>query len=133
MLSSRQRFWDQLRALGFDTYAAYLQSPHWQELRRRYFASKLFKGQCYSCGGPGPFQLHHRTYRRLGREWLQDLVAVCDLCHGFTHALESKAHLGLWKATRKARAPRSVRGQRRRRAHRPLAGTVRVVGREVVG
>ena len=36
------------------------------------------------CGHPW-YQLHHRTYSRLGRENLLDLLPLCRDCHELTH------------------------------------------------
>ncbi len=66
-------------------YEEYIASPAWGEKRRRYFASKLPQG-CVVCGADR-VQLHHRTYRRLGREKLQDLVPLCQPCHSAGHDL----------------------------------------------
>ena len=90
-MNSRQRFWTQLRALGFATYADYLASPHWADLRQRYFASKLYKGRCFSCRETKAIELHHRTYARLGREYLGDMVALCHACHQKVHDREKAA------------------------------------------
>jgi hypothetical protein len=55
------------------TYAQYLNSEHWQDVRARFWAGRLHNGTCSCCGGRNKLQVHHRTYRRIGREWLNDL------------------------------------------------------------
>jgi hypothetical protein len=32
------------------TYAEYLRTDHWQDVRRRFWASRLHNGTCYVCG-----------------------------------------------------------------------------------
>jgi hypothetical protein len=47
---------------------------------------------CETCGSRGSqaeVQVHHRTYRNLGREPLDDLVILCGFCH---QALHKVAH-----------------------------------------
>lgn len=94
-------------------YAAYIHSEAWQAVRRRYWASKLPK-ECYCCGREdGPKDLHHRTYKNLGHEYLRDLVPLCRDCHEAVHALyRRKPSLSLWGATGMTR---------RKRRHHPRA------------
>jgi len=71
-----------LLKLGYYSYADYLKSGHWTDLRKRFFRSGLQK-HCF-CSNRR-VQLHHRTYCRLGREFLNDLVAMCDTHHKLFH------------------------------------------------
>ena len=67
------------RTVDRDGYAEYIQSEAWQEVRRRFWASKLPK-ECYCCGQEdGPKDLHHRTYKNLGNETLGTLCPVPHL------------------------------------------------------
>lgn len=88
-------------------YRAYISSPEWQVVRRRYWASKLPK-DCYCCGRfDGPKDLHHRTYKNLGNERLMDLVPVCRDCHFACHdRLKLAPRKGLWWATKSIRKER---------------------------
>ncbi len=70
--ASRQRLAD----LGYENYRAYLQGDHWEDVRKRFWASKLPK-TCGGCGAAHGLHLHHRTYKRIGAEWLTDLILVC--------------------------------------------------------
>lgn len=80
-------------------YRAYLRTPHWQDVRRRYWASKMPK-RCAVCGRTDtPLDLHHRTYKRIGNERLSDLILLCRQCHEETHAVA---------AVRKRRKARNV-------------------------
>jgi 5-methylcytosine-specific restriction endonuclease McrA len=64
-------------------YEAVLSSPGWRRLRRR--AIRRAGRRCQRCGARGPLDVHHLTYRRLGRERPGDLLAVCERCHGVLH------------------------------------------------
>ena len=70
------------------TYAEYLDTEHWKTTRKRFWESKLHNGACYSCGSKEKLQVHHKTYRRIGKERLTDLCLLCDECHGRTHELD---------------------------------------------
>ena len=83
-------FRKRLRSLGFDSYTAYLESEHWNDVRGRYLRSGLWKGRCHGCRKLMAFpEIHHRTYARLGRERLHDLRGVCHDCHQAIHAAEN--------------------------------------------
>jgi len=94
-------------------YAAYIRSPEWAAVRRRYWASKLPK-VCYCCGvGGQPLDLHHRTYKNLGQERLMDLLPLCRRCHGAVHDLVDEIGWAkLWGAAKIVRRP--YRAQARR-------------------
>jgi hypothetical protein len=94
-----------LAELGFGSYREYLASEHWKDLKRRFFASKLISrnsADMFCCGACGEtdvrLSVHHRTYKRLGREWLMDLMAVCDGCHETIH--ENGKNVALWYVTK---------------------------------
>lgn len=76
-------FTERLNKLGFDTYVEYLDSSHWQKVRGRYRKSKRPQA-CVNCGC-GEYQLHHKTYERLGKERLADLMPLCGSCHKDFH------------------------------------------------
>lgn len=88
---------------GFETYADYLKSDAWKSIRSRWMHSKLCRGdKCHAAGCSEVYflSLHHRTYQRIGREQLKDLVLVCNKCHEKIHALEKSGML-LHDATKK--------------------------------
>jgi hypothetical protein len=92
-----------LQALGYETYRGYLKSTHWADVRSRFFRSKLVsrttEGRicCGACGKCDVrLSVHHRTYKRLGREWMMDLMMVCDDCHSEVH----KMYGSLWGNTK---------------------------------
>ena len=99
-------------------YAEYIASAAWQDTRRRFWASKLPK-DCWCCSRTdGPKDLHHRTYKNLGRENLRDLVPLCRDCHDRIHELHRRnPRLSLWGATGAVRLERHpVHGREASRA-----------------
>ena len=78
--------------LVFPSYQDYLNSAHWIDVKRKFFASNSVKRDakgkacCEACRKSGlRLSVHHRTYKRLGKERLMDLMAVCDECHKEIH------------------------------------------------
>ena len=53
--------------------------------RRRAAAIRRAGRRCQRCGARGPLDVHHLTYRTLGRERPGDLLALCESCHGAVH------------------------------------------------
>lgn len=97
-----------LHDLGFSSYAAYLAAPHWQQLRRRFYASarvelmrKHFgRPVCQFClRGDRQLELHHRTYARIGRERMADLVLLCGDCHEKCHQTARRGRTSIGTAT----------------------------------
>src|SRR6185436_6516480 len=78
---------NRLKALGYSSYREYLLSTHWAQIWATFYRS-LPPGvkRCAACGLSGvKLSVHHRTYRRLGRERNRDLVLVCGECHWQIH------------------------------------------------
>lgn len=76
------------RQVGSKSYQDYLESPHWQHLRRMYITSK---SQCCGCNSKKNLVLHHIYYSRLGDERTGDLAILCASCHDKLHKfLDSK-------------------------------------------
>lgn len=66
------------------SYADYLQSPEWKERARQ--ARQRAGYRCQRCGSKqGPFEVHHRTYTRKGKERPDDLLVLCRICHQSAH------------------------------------------------
>jgi hypothetical protein len=87
------------------TYSEYLLTDHWKDIRERKLASKS-SYICYACGERSGLELHHKTYKRIGKEWLNDLVWLCRDCHEKTHVFEREHHgkrNSLYKAARYVR------------------------------
>lgn len=66
-----------------DSYPAYLQSKEWLWIRNKVW--KRDSGRCVVCDAAGR-DVHHRSYRRLGREKMRDLLVLCRSCHEWVHA-----------------------------------------------
>lgn len=64
-------------------YKDYLKTKHWNELKKEYYLSKLPQ-ECLVCGNR-KFELHHRSYNRIGKELLLDLLPLCRFCHHKIH------------------------------------------------
>ncbi len=77
--------------LFFRRYERHLESEYWRELHSRVIVER--GPGCEGCGGPG-WQLHHRTYKRLGQELLSDVTLYCGPCHAARHA-DLRVALGL--------------------------------------
>lgn len=94
-----------INSLGYDSYKQYLQSEHWSNIKNRFYNSKLFNGGCDCCGESNcRLNLHHKTYKRLGREKLDDLIAVCDRCHKEIHYLlnnNNSSKINIWSVSKK--------------------------------
>jgi 5-methylcytosine-specific restriction endonuclease McrA len=87
-------------------YQDYLRSEHWQDVKRRFRASKLHHAGCYVCGSAENLNLHHKTYKRLGNERLTDLIYLCKPCHSYVHLLlkeRPSSRTNLWNVARKVR------------------------------
>jgi hypothetical protein len=83
-----------LRANGI-SYSEYLKTPHWKDVRKRYWNCKLHRRTCYACGSNDNLQVHHKSYRRIGNEHLNDLCLLCDNCHRETHRIERERPGGI--------------------------------------
>jgi len=90
-------------------YYEYIRSEQWQRVRRKFYSSKMYKHflgeskwNCYCCGrGDVSLDLHHRTYKRLGKEKISnDLVPVCRSCHKEIHDLIDHKDVNVWGATK---------------------------------
>ena len=69
----------QLRRAGYSTLQAYRSSAAWRALVDRYSLHPKLPMCCISCDAL-QCRLYHRTYQRLGCEWLTDMVPLCDRC-----------------------------------------------------
>ena len=64
-------------------YQRYLASREWALLKKK--VRERSGGLCER-GHVDPVKataVHHLTYERIGQEWLEDLLHVCDACHTF--------------------------------------------------
>jgi hypothetical protein len=70
-------------------YGIYLQSPQWRQKRQRVLERDNHR--CQGCGQQRATQVHHRTYANIYREFLFELISVCDECHARIHDNEVAA------------------------------------------
>jgi hypothetical protein len=71
---------------GFQTmtYRDYLCTEHWYSVRRNALAAA--GRRCQLCNAADQvLDVHHRTYERLGKEKLSDLIVLCRSCHERHH------------------------------------------------
>jgi Uracil DNA glycosylase superfamily len=68
-------------------YQEYLASREWALLREA--VRRRSGGYCERCRIANIDAVHHKTYQRVGHEQLDDLMAICEPCHGF---LSGKRH-----------------------------------------
>lgn len=63
----------------YNSYKEYLLSNEWHKLRIKKF--KQVGYSCQICDANKNLQIHHRTYKRIFKEELNDLTVLCEDCH----------------------------------------------------
>jgi hypothetical protein len=116
-----------------DNYFAYIRSPQWAAVVRRYF--NKHPRRCAGCPSEIRIQLHHRTYIRLEAERDSDLVPLCDTCHSMVHGIHQMTRADLDEVTDLwIRASRQTRkGDLSTRRRDALVGAQRKSGASSVG
>jgi hypothetical protein len=61
-------------------YDQYIQTEHFKNLKKKYNESGLSK-LCQKCNNNISYDFYHRTYKRLGHEYLIDIIPLCKNCH----------------------------------------------------
>ena len=103
------------------TYDEYLQSDHWLDLKKRYY-SKKSRRKCYVCGNKTGLDLHHKTYKRFGAEYLMDVIALCRKHHEAVHALhKARPNGGLWGISKVVRRKYVKKGGERAKIQSKIA------------
>lgn len=69
----------------FKSYKEYLSSPEWKNKRLKVLRRANYI--CEICGIKKAYQVHHKTYKRIYKEKLSDLIATCGICHQAEHNL----------------------------------------------
>lgn len=67
------------------SYADYLQSPQWRELRAK--ARERSGGHCEMCGGEASHVHHVRYPKRYKDDNLDNLLVLCTTCHARVHGI----------------------------------------------
>lgn len=75
-------------------YEEYLKSPEWIALRDRVWEAQGYI--CGRCSARKTEATHHKTYARVFRERMEDLVGLCFACHDFLHEHRSLDPLLIW-------------------------------------
>ncbi len=70
-------------------YQYYLNSPQWGAKRLKVLRRDKFV--CQKCKTQRATQVHHKTYKRIFRERLTDLMSVCAECHRKIHGIKIKS------------------------------------------
>ena len=65
-----------------ERYQRYLQSDAWKTKRKAVLQAAGFR--CRRCGAPAT-EVHHETYKRIYKERMSDLTALCSKCHEGGH------------------------------------------------
>lgn len=73
-------------------YQDYLYSQKWQDKRSEALERDGFT--CQKCRKARATQVHHKTYKRMYRERLSDLMSVCDDCHKRIHGIGAVSIFG---------------------------------------
>lgn len=60
------------------SYTKYLKTDHWAKIR---LEKLLLNPVCEKCDSAINLNLHHKTYCRLGKEKLTDIITLCQPCH----------------------------------------------------
>lgn len=74
---------EQIKELKTMPYKEYLQTDHWKNVRKRALFRANYK--CQLCGSKENLNVHHNTYENRGEEKDEDLVVLCENCHGKFH------------------------------------------------
>lgn len=105
--------------MSSERYRQYMKSRQWHQLKMRKFlrdgglsigatlavlrgdgVPRGCKVQCGKCGEFHPIEtieVHHRTYDRVYRESLDDLVILCASCHSTGHRRPERLGRGISK------------------------------------
>lgn len=64
-------------------YKEYLLTEHWKTIRKRKLRKANYK--CELCNSTEKLNVHHKTYENRGCEKDEDLIVLCEDCHGKFH------------------------------------------------
>ena len=64
-------------------YATYINGNAWRKKREAAF--QFYGRKCNRCSATTDLQVHHRNYKRVGRERMADLEILCGGCHANEH------------------------------------------------
>lgn len=76
-------------------YYRYLKSAQWKEKRK--MALAIYGGSCGMCGSRHDLEVHHRHYKNIFHERIEDLMILCEPCHKLYHKKQ------IWKNGKKSK------------------------------
>ena len=86
--------------MSSEKYQAYLCSREWG-LKRQQVIGR-YKGRCGRCRRSDGYAVHHKTYARIYRERLTDLILLCEGCHDFVGGHSHDDPVRVWRVYRGA-------------------------------
>ncbi len=87
----------ELQEIARIDYARYLQTEHWQAVRKA--RNRRANYRCEKCKADNPRpRVHHRSYERIGCELLEDVISYCNKCHESEHDIEKMKAAGVIKS-----------------------------------
>ena len=60
-------------------YNKYIKSKKWKQFRL--IALDFYNHECGCCGSRHELEVHHKTYKNLGNEKIEDVMLLCHTCH----------------------------------------------------
>jgi len=78
-------------------YEKYLKSTHWSRIKT---VVKSVRRTCEACSSGLDLHVHHKTYKRLGGENMEDLTLLCQGCHKMVHEVQKNKKITIPVATR---------------------------------
>jgi len=67
-------------------YDDYYNTDWWRVVRQ--FAKDYYGNSCSFCGGEDDLQVHHKNYKNIGIELIEDLGVLCKSCHLAHHRMQ---------------------------------------------
>ncbi len=83
ILLKEQAEQQELELLKTMPYKDYLQTDHWKKTRKKALYKADYK--CQLCNSKEKLNVHHKTYENRGCEKSEDLIVLCEECHGKFH------------------------------------------------
>ena len=76
-------------------YYAYLRSVQWKQ--KRQMAFDVYGKVCSLCNSRHDLEIHHRHYKNIFKEQIEDLMVLCESCHKTYHKKQ------IWKNGKKSK------------------------------
>ena len=76
------------KKMSYARYLKYLRSTTWASLRKKVLGRDKYR--CQICKSKKKLEVHHKTYKRIGKERIGDLITLCNICHRKIHNIGRK-------------------------------------------